>query len=142
MNEYSRDATLKLSRRAFTKGAAGLTLFFAIPGIIPNRVSEALAESHAEINAWVTIGVDNKITIICPAAEMGQGVLTSLPLIFAEELDADWSTVKCEFAPINPKLYGNALHPVFPGAQLTSASASIHGYFMPLRIAGAACVDR
>ena len=50
----------------------------------------------------MTIGTDNTITILCPTSEMGQGVLTALPLIVAEELDADWSKVKCEFAPGNP----------------------------------------
>ena len=49
---------------------------------------------------------------------MGQGVLTSLPLILAEELDADWSKVKCELAPGNPKLFGG-VHKMFPGAQVT-----------------------
>ena len=67
---------------------------------------------------------------------MGQGVLTSLPLILAEELDADWSKVKTEFAPSNPKVYGN-YHKMFNGAQITVASVSVPGYFMPLRMAGA-----
>ena len=69
------------------------------------RLAEAFAADGAKLNAWVTIGTDNTVTILCPAAEMGQGVLTSLPLILAEELDADWSKVKCEFAPANPKVY-------------------------------------
>ena len=84
----------------------------------------------------MTIGTDNTITILCPASEMGQGVLTALPLILAEELDADWSKVKCEFAPGNPKVYGGA-HKMFPGAQVTLASVSVPAYFMPLRMAGA-----
>ena len=67
---------------------------------------------------------------------MGQGVFTSLPLILAEELDADWSKVKTEFAPANPKVYGNP-HELFKGAQITAASVSVPGYFMPLRMAGA-----
>src|SRR5215471_4878950 len=75
-------------------------------------------------------------TILCPSAEMGQGVMTSLPLILAEELDADWSKVKTEFAPANPKVYGNP-HELFKGAQITAASVSVPGYFTPLRIAGA-----
>ena len=83
-----------------------------------------------------SIAADNTVTILCPAAEMGQGVLTALPLILAEELDADWSKVKCEFAPPNPKVYGN-YHEVFKGAQITAASVSVPGYFTPLRIAGA-----
>ena len=67
---------------------------------------------------------------------MGQGVLTALPLILAEELDADWSKVKCELAPGNPKLFGGA-HKMFPGAQVTLASVSVPAYYMPLRTAGA-----
>ena len=62
--------------------------------------------------------------------------MTSLPLILAEELDADWSKVKTEFAPANPKIYGNP-HELFKGAQITAASVSVPGYFMPLRVAGA-----
>jgi isoquinoline 1-oxidoreductase subunit beta len=73
---------------------------------------------------------------MCPSAEMGQGVMTSLPLILAEELDADWSKVKAEFAPANPKVYGNPQE-VFKGAQITAASVSVPGYFTPLRVAGA-----
>ena len=84
----------------------------------------------------MTIAADNTITILCPTSEMGQGVLTALPLILAEELDADWSKVKCELAPGNPKLFGGA-HKMFPGAQVTLASVSVPAYYMPLRTAGA-----
>jgi isoquinoline 1-oxidoreductase beta subunit len=56
--------------------------------------------------------------------------------MLAEELDADWSKVKTEFAPANPKVYGNP-HDLFHGAQITAASVSVPGYFMPLRMAGA-----
>ena len=71
---------------------------FTLGGV--GRVGDALgATQAAKINAWVSIGTDNTVTILCPAAEMGQGVMTSLPLILAEELDADWSKVKTEFAP-------------------------------------------
>jgi isoquinoline 1-oxidoreductase beta subunit len=71
-----------------------------------------------------------------PVAEMGQGVLTSLPLILAEELDADWSKVRTEYAPPVPSIYGNP-HPVMRGGMATVASVSVPGYFMPLRTAGA-----
>ena len=84
----------------------------------------------------MTIAADNTITILCPTSEMGQGVLTALPLILAEELDADWSKVKCEFAPGNPRVYGGA-HKMFPGAQVPLASVSVPAYYMPLRMAGA-----
>src|SRR4029079_12654620 len=105
-------------------------------GALFGKPSEAFAADSAKLNAWVTIGADNMITILCPSSEMGQGVLTALPLILAEELDADWSKVKCEFAPGNPKLYGG-VHKMFPGAQVTLASVSVPAYFVPLRQAGA-----
>jgi len=125
-----------VSRRGFVKGAAGLTFAFSLSGSLVGKLGEALAADGAKLNAWVTIGTDNTITILCPMAEMGQGVLTSLPLILAEELDADWSKVKADFAPPNPKVYGNP-HELFKGAQITAASVSVPGYFMPLRMAGA-----
>src|SRR5215510_1419052 len=127
---------MAVSRRGFVTGAAGLTFAFTLSGSLVGRVSGALAADAAKLNAWVTIGTDNTITILSPAAEMGQGVLTSLPLILAEELDADWSKVKADFAPVNPKIYGNP-HELFKGAQITAASVSVPGYYMPLRIAGA-----
>ena len=134
MNKHIQ--TPDLSRRGFVKGATGLTFSFALSGTLLGRVAEAYAADGAKLNAWVTVATDNTITILCPSSEMGQGVLTSLPLILAEELDADWSKVKCELAPGNPKLYGGA-HKMFPGAQVTLASVSVPSYYMPLRIAGA-----
>src|SRR5262245_63746701 len=127
-----------ISRRGFVKGAAGLTFAFTFGGTLLGRMAEAVAQPQtaAKLTAWVTVGADNTITILCPSSEMGQGVLTALPLILAEELDADWSKVKCEFAPGNPKVYGG-VHKMFPGAQVTLASVSVPSYFVPLRNAGA-----
>src|ERR1700693_4205512 len=136
MNKQIKKSTIDVSRRDFVKSTAGLTFSFALSGTLLGRASEAFAADGAKLNAWVTIGTDGTVTILCPAAEMGQGVLTSLPLILAEELDADWSKVKIEFAPANPKLYGNH-HELFKGAQITAGSVSVPGYFTPLRIAGA-----
>src|SRR6516164_3358165 len=124
-----------ISRRGFVAGTAGLTFAFTLGGL--GRSGEAIgATEPTKFNAWVSIAPDDAVTIICPSAEMGQGVYTSLPLILAEELDADWSKVKIEFAPADPKAYGNT-HPLFHGAQITAASVSVPGYFMPLRMAGA-----
>jgi isoquinoline 1-oxidoreductase beta subunit len=124
-----------ISRRGFVAGSAGLTFAFTLGGL--GRLPEAIgATGPTKFNAWVSIAADNTVTILCPAAEMGQGVYTSLPLILAEELDADWSKVKIDFAPANPKIYGN-YHELFKGAQVTAASVSVPGYYMPLRMAGA-----
>src|SRR5919197_453449 len=124
-----------VSRRSFVEGAAGLIFAFTLGAV--GRVPHALgAAQAARINAWVTIGTDGAVPTISPAAEMGQGVMTSLPLILADELYADWSKVKVEFAPASPKVYGNR-HELFKGAQITAASVSVPGYFTPLRVAGA-----
>ena len=65
--------------------------------------------------------------------EMGQGVMTSMPMLVAEELDLDWNKVKTEWAPADPR-YGN---PNFGGAQLTAGSNSVRGMWKLLREAGA-----
>ena len=122
-----------ISRRGFMKTAGALTFSFTFVG----RVSNAIASNGgAKFNAWVSIAADDKVTVVVPAAEMGQGVITSLPLILAEELDADWSKVTFEYAPPNPKIYGN-YHRLFNGAMLDAGSLTVPGYWMPLRIGGA-----
>lgn len=123
----------KISRRGFIKTAGALTFSFSFAG----RVSQTLAANgSAKFNAWVSIGANDRVTVVVPAAEMGQGVITSLPLILAEELDADWSKVTFEYAPPNPKIYGN-YHRLFNGAMLDAGSLTVPGYWMPLRIGGA-----
>jgi isoquinoline 1-oxidoreductase beta subunit len=131
-----------VSRREFLAGAGGLTFSFTLGGGLLGRAADMLvgaaeaAEGSLKFNAWVTIDPDDTVTVMVPVAEMGQGVLTALPLILAEELDADWSKVKTAYAPPIPKIYGNP-HPIFNGAMLTAASVSVPGYYMPLRLAGA-----
>jgi hypothetical protein len=67
---------LDVSRRNFMQGAGGLTFAFALSGTLLGRASEAYAADGAKLNAWVTIGTDDTVTILCPQSEMGQGVLT------------------------------------------------------------------
>ncbi len=73
------------------------------------------------------------VTVLVDKAEMGQGIETSLPMLVADELDADWSKVRIEFAPVAPE-YKN---PVI-GSQGTGGSTTIRGSFLPMRTAGAA----
>ena len=84
------------SRRNFLKTAAGLTFVFAIAPDALAQGDEALADTARPDgpyapNVWLTIAPDGTITVVSPAAEMGQGSFTTLPLIIAEELDADWA---------------------------------------------------
>jgi isoquinoline 1-oxidoreductase beta subunit len=127
----------ELNRRDFLKtSAAGLSFAFALAADPRALISEAAAaDAPLSANAWITIATDGAITIVSPAAEMGQGSFTTLPLIIAEELDADWSKVKPILPPAwDDKAYGN---PAYGGTFQTSASASVNGYFKALRIAGA-----
>jgi isoquinoline 1-oxidoreductase beta subunit len=86
-----------------------------------------------EPNVWVRIGADDSVTMTLTMLEMGQGVMTSMPMLVAEELDIDWSRIKTEWAPADPK-YGN---PNFGGQQLTAGSNSVRGMWKTLREAGA-----
>jgi len=123
-----------ISRRTFVAGSAGLGFAFALDLGPGGKVTRALAQAAPlKPNVWVTIATDGTITIVSPAAEMGQGVMTGMPIVIAEELDADWSKVKVVQAPSN-RAYGN---PGFGGLQVTGASRTTPGYFMPLRLAGA-----
>ena len=72
--------------------------------------------------------------MIMPQVEMGQGTYTSISMILAEELDADWSLVRVEHAPADDKLYTNP----DLGFQVTGDSTSIRAFWKPLRLAGAA----
>src|ERR1700738_301719 len=85
-------------------------------------------------NAFIRINPAGKTTLVMPQTEMGQGVYTSVAMILAEELDADYQQVVLEHAPPNDKLYGN---PTF-GIQVTGNSNSIRAFWKPLRAAGGA----
>jgi isoquinoline 1-oxidoreductase subunit beta len=124
-----------LSRRQVMTGAAGLTFAFAID----RRGTAAAAALEGEatgisLSPWVSIARNGMISIMSPAAETGQGSMTSLPLILAEELDADWEQVRIVPAPVIEKIYGN---PAFGGAMFTAGSTAVSAYFTPLRTFGA-----
>src|SRR5205085_3131362 len=122
-----------LSRRTFLKvSATGGALL--VGGYLPGLHESGTAEAAGafEPNVWVKIGADDTVTIMLTQLEMGQGVMTSMPMLLAEELDADWSKIKTEWAPADPK-YGN---PNFGGAQLTAGSNSVRGMWKILREAG------
>jgi isoquinoline 1-oxidoreductase beta subunit len=124
-----------VNRRDFLKTSAGLTFALTIAPDPLAFIGKAEADAPFTANAWLTIGTDGTISIVSPAAELGQGSQTSLPLILAEELDADWSKVRAILPPQwDDKKYGN---PAYNSTFQTTASASVHGYFTNLRLAGA-----
>jgi isoquinoline 1-oxidoreductase subunit beta len=120
------------SRREFMIGAAGATFAFAT-GDSANAAALGPEGTGKAMSPWVTIATDDTVAIMSPAAEMGQGSLTSLPLILAEELDADWAKVRIVVAPPNDELYKN---PGF-GYMYTAGSNAVTSYFKPLRQFGA-----
>src|SRR5258705_2736599 len=116
--------TAAVSRRTFLAGT-GLTFAITLlPGVF-GKASEAFAADAAKgIGAWLTIGTDNSIVISSPAAEMGQGTMTGLLQLFADELDADWSKVSARPVPADGATYGNA------NAQLTTVGSNgVRGHF-------------
>ena len=122
-----------LSRRQVMIGAAGLSFAIAAPNRLKATALSAEGPRSA-MNPWISIATDGTITIMSAATEMGQGSMTSLPLIIAEELDADWDKVKIVPAPVNEKIYGN---PGFGGMMYTAGSNAVTSYYRPLRMIGA-----
>ncbi|MGF6468939.1 CO/xanthine dehydrogenase Mo-binding subunit [Paraburkholderia youngii] len=158
-----------LTRRTFLLGGAsalgGLLVGW---GVLPPRqrlmTSTPLPTQGTQValNGWVKIDTDNRVTIIVPKAEMGQGIHTGLAMLLAEELDADWSQVHVEEAPID-RIY-NAVQSIVDdlpfrpdddsyirrgtvwitskavreiGTMMTGGSSSMNDLWTPMREAGA-----
>ena len=124
-----------LNRRSFLKSTAlaggGLMISFSWASAfgLPGKTNEDLPAEWSELTGYIKITPDNIIKILNPNPEFGQNVMTTLPMIVAEELDAEWKKVIVEMGPHdNVKL----------GPQFTGGSNSIRMYWRPLREAGAA----
>lgn len=123
--------TRNLTRRDFIKvtsaAGAGLVIGFALPAV---RELEAMGAEPAEPftpNAWLSIDTKGIVTITVSKSEMGQGVRTSLPMIMAEELEADWASIRVQPALADKKY----------GSMGTGGSSSVRSNWDPLRKAGA-----
>lgn len=126
-----------ISRRSFLITAGGFGVAVAFGGLSRKAMAAAVVqavEGNYRPNAWVTIAADGTVSIMSPAAEMGQGIMTTLPLLIAEEMDADWGMVRVVQAPSDAETFGN---PGFYGIQLTGGSESTRGYYRLLRLTGA-----
>jgi len=133
MNKPIKSFDVPVSRRQVMIGAAGLSFAIALGGRAGAAILAAERTGQA-LSPWVSIAPDGTITIMSAATEMGQGSMTSLPLIIAEELDADWSRVRIVPAPPIEAIYGN---PGFQGMMYTAGSNAVTSYYRPLRILGA-----
>jgi len=127
---------IRVSRRGFLAGTGGLTFAVALGSKGLSLISEAAAKGAAhEVGAWVRITPDNLITILTPAAEMGQGSMTGVPIALAEELDADWDRVTLEMAPAEPDTYGYKRSK--RSFMLIVGSRAVMLYFNQMRTVGA-----
>jgi isoquinoline 1-oxidoreductase subunit beta len=131
------NTTIHPSRREFLRTGAlvtgGLVIAFAAPGARRLVFAEP-ARSRAPFapNAFLRVGNDDTVTVLLAHSEMGQGVWTTLPMLIAEELDADWNRIRVEHAPAAP-VYA---HTAF-GIQMTGGSTSTWSEFDRYRQAGA-----
>jgi isoquinoline 1-oxidoreductase beta subunit len=124
------------SRREFLKTGAlvtgGLVIAFTVPGARRFARAERLPAGPFAPNAFLRIGSDDSVTVLLAHSEMGQGIWTALPMLVAEELDADWSKIRVEHAPAAPAY----AHTAF-GMQMTGGSTSTWSEFDRCRQAGA-----
>ena len=133
----NRQSRTGVHRRDFLKlsvaASGGLLIGFHFPGVSKLASAQQSSPNAFMPNAFVRIGTDERVTVIVNHSEMGQGVYTSLPMLLAEELDADWTKVGYESAPVDPKYN----HPAF-GMQMTGGSSSVWSGLEQFRQAGAA----
>ncbi|HEY3301228.1 MAG TPA: xanthine dehydrogenase family protein molybdopterin-binding subunit [Methylophilaceae bacterium] len=134
---------LNISRRTFIKATAlavgGLVIAFSIPNakrfVLPGISDANAGEEGKKLptpNAYLHIGTDNTITVMLAHSEMGQSIWTTLPMLIAEELDADWSKIKVVHAPAAPAY----IHTAY-GIQITGGSSTTWSEFDRYRQAGA-----
>jgi isoquinoline 1-oxidoreductase beta subunit len=127
----------KISRRSLIKGGlavgAALVVGFEIP-LGGRRAAAQPAPGLFTPNQWITIDRDGLVTIVNSVVEMGQGSLTTMPMIVADELDADLDRIKVQQAPANPALYANPM----TKTQSYGGSRGVRDHMQMLRKAGAA----
>ncbi|MBK1704537.1 xanthine dehydrogenase family protein molybdopterin-binding subunit [Halochromatium glycolicum] len=126
---------MKMTRRSFLQvsGLAGGGFLLGFQLSAAEARTAPVADDEFAPNAWVRIDPDGRITAVVASSEMGQGVMTAIPMLLAEELEADWLRIQAEFAPAD-RAYTN---PII-GQQLTGGSTAVRGYWTPVREAGAA----
>lgn len=123
---------LNIDRRGFLASAGATALVVGAALSTKSRGQEA-AEMPLEPNAFVRVSDDGTVTVIVKHIEFGQGPLTGLTTLVADEMDADWSQMRAELAPANTALYANSAF----GIQGTGGSTAMPSSWEPMRKAGA-----
>lgn len=122
----------RINRRDFIKvssaASGGLMLSFSWLGCSSKPLTPISVEGQTRMNGYIKIGLDNIITIFSPNPEIGQNVKTSMPMIVADEMDADWANVRVEQAGLNTDVFAK---------QVAGGSQSIRMNWDVLRQAGA-----
>ncbi len=128
MNGAGR-VTRREALKAGGQVVAALVLSFSLPACGKSRRRRA-GRSIAEFqpNAWLRIGADNRITVVVEKPEVGQGSHTYAPMMIAEELEADWSSIRVEQAPTIPSIYHELR---------TGGSGGVVSTYTPMRKVGA-----
>jgi isoquinoline 1-oxidoreductase beta subunit len=125
-----------LSRRTFLKLTAaaggGLLVGFDLSACSRTDGPFRLGGKTFSPNSWIHLATDDSVTLMVAASELGQGAMTTLAMVLAEELEADWSKVRAVPAPVHPD-FDNPLM----GQQMTGGSTAVRGYFELLRRVGA-----
>jgi isoquinoline 1-oxidoreductase beta subunit len=129
VGDNSSAGVWNVSRRALLTGALAAGGLVLAVGLARHRIAHTPRGTVNDPRVFVSIATDGRVTIICHRSEMGQGVRTSLPIILADELEADWGRVSVVQAPGDETKFGN---------QDTDGSRSIRDFMMPMRQAGAA----
>jgi isoquinoline 1-oxidoreductase beta subunit len=117
-----------LTRRKLLWGAGGLAVAVWVPKLT-TMAQRARTPLPVKPSAYIHIGADEAVTFVIVKGEMGQGIITALSQVLAEELDCDWAKVRTEFAPVDPAAYGPM--------QGVYGSTSIRTMWTPMRQAGA-----
>ncbi|RQR38339.1 MULTISPECIES: xanthine dehydrogenase family protein molybdopterin-binding subunit [unclassified Burkholderia] len=136
--ELDNAGSVRPSRRTFLKAAGAaaavsLTIGFEWAGLGRRALAATAAAADFAPNAFLRITPDGKVTVIAKHVEMGQGAYTGIATIVAEELDADWSSVRVESAPADAKRYANL---AFGTMQGTGGSSAMSNSWQQLREAG------
>jgi isoquinoline 1-oxidoreductase beta subunit len=135
--------TNRITRRKFLATTGGATIMigglYLFPSCRPQngQASDGSELIEKEVTVWVRIASDDQVIIYTPAAEMGQGSMTSVPVILAEEMDADWSKVTILSSPVEAEIYGVGWYPGGSKNMTTAGSRTIRSFYQLMKESGA-----